>query len=300
MTIPTLMLQRGARALLPLAFTASLAGCGGDGLSKLLISNQQERELGAGVADQIALEYKLAAVEDPVHIWANELVQNMVPASESFRRSSDIGGYKVRVINDPRLVNAFAAPGGYVYIATGLVINAESCAAVAGVVGHELAHVTQRHSVNALIKSGAVSGLADLILGDGIPTAIIDSTWSFLRSTTFSRKDESESDKVGTVIMHDSGYNPYALAHMFETLADLTAGNEPPKFLSSHPASKDRAASIRTQIEKTWKGAVIEEASPTLTYGCVGTSVPFETVLRRIEDGLVVSQPGTGTGAPQP
>lgn len=289
-----------ARAIAPLALTATVVGCGGGGISQLLISDQQEQEIGAGVHDQLAAEYKLANDNDPVTLWANQLVQYMVPHSEQFRPSSNIGGYKVAVINDPTLVNAFAAPGGYVYIATGLVVNATSCAEVAGVVGHELAHVTQRHSVKAMTKGAAVGGIADLILGEGISANVINLAWSFLQNTTFSQKAEAESDKIGTTIMHDSGYNPYALAHMFETLADLSAGKEPPKFLSSHPASKDRAASIRRQIEKSWGDTVTEDANPDFEYGCLGTTLTFDDVIARINAGQVTTKPGTGTKPPSP
>lgn len=281
--------QTAAAALFALSVTTVTTGC--DTLTNLVISNEQEVAIGEEVDKQIRAEFTLLADTDPASIWANDLVQQMVPASAQFRKPSDIGEYKVKVIYDNSLVNAFAAPGGYIYIVSGLVLTAGNCAEVAGVVGHELAHVTQRHSVKKIAQSSAALGLSDIVLNEGITQSVAEGIYGFLLNTTFSRKDEKESDKVGTQIIYETGYNPYALAHMFQNLADLSAGNEPPRFLSSHPLSKDRVAAIENQIESSWPGQVQEYDDPALTYDCLlpagSTSASFEAVKTHLRTGTV-------------
>lgn len=275
-----------------------VATTGCDTLTDMVISNQQEVELGASVDQQIIEEYKILKDTDPVAVWANDLVQYMVPQSAEFRKPSEIGGYKVKVIYDNDLVNAFAAPGGFVYIVSGLILESANCAEVAGVVGHELAHVTQRHSVKKIAKSSAALGLSDIILNEGLTKDVAEGVYAFLMNTTFSRKDESESDKVGTQIMYNTGYNPYALAHMFENLAELSKGKEPPRFLSSHPLSGDRAVAIRNQIEKSWPGQVDENDNQILNYDCLGTTTGFEDIKQRLRAGTVDVRPDSGLKPP--
>lgn len=279
------------------AATFATTGCkDGGGLSGLLISNEQEVEIGSGVDVEIEKEYKILVDTDPVAVWARQLVEQMVPASNDYRKSSEFGGYKVEVLYDNSLVNAFAAPGGYVYLASGLILSAGSCAEVAGVVGHELAHVTQRHSVKKLTKSSIFSSLAGIILDEGITQTVVNAAYSVLLNTSFSRRDESESDKVGSDIMYQSGYNPYALADMFETLKEQSGGGggKLMAFLSSHPDPGNRATTIRTRVGKDWPQVVEGDGSEYL-YDCVGTTLTLSEVRSRLNAGTVTVRTGTGT-----
>lgn len=293
-------LRAWSAPLLLSAFAAlGSASCKG-GVAGLLISNDQEVEIGSGVDEQLEQEYKILADADPVAAWARALVSEMVPASEQFRNTDDFGGYKVEVIYDNSLVNAFAAPGGYIYIVSGLVINAGSCAEVAGVVGHELAHVTQRHSVKKLAKSSIFSSLASIILDEGISQQVVVAAYSVLQNTSHSRRDESESDKIGAQLMYESGFNPHALADMFETLKEQSGGGGGRwlAFLSSHPDPGDRANTIRERIAKDWP-EVQQQGDETYLFSCDGLGgLNFEEVKQRLRDGSVTVRPGTGVGVP--
>ena len=278
---------------------ASATGCKGDGLVGLLITNQQEVELGAGVDEQIMMEYKILEDSDPAAVWARELVSSLTPAADAHRPQSEFGGYKVKVIYDNNLVNAFAAPGGYVYIVSGLILSAQTCAEVAGVVGHELAHVTQRHSVKKLAKSSLFSTLTSVILNEGITQTVINTSYEVLQNTAFSRRDESESDKVGSEIMYEAGYNPYALADMFETLKEQAGGSAGRfiQFFSSHPDPGNRAERIRDRIASDWDD-VAEDDSSTYFYDCVGTTRTLDEIRGRLSAGTVSVRPGTGVNPP--
>lgn len=260
-----------APILLALSFSLTLGAC--STLTSFFVSDKQEEELGFQVADQIEHDYKLLPENHAVTKWATELVGGMTEASGDFREPERFHGYKVHVINDDELVNAFAAPGGFVYITTGLILASETCAEVAGVVGHEMAHVTQRHSAQRLAKDAATIGLSDFLLKDGILKDLGQAAYAVAMETHFSQKDESEADRVGAQIMYHSGYNPYALADMFLILSkqEPDGRSKLASFFSSHPESKKRAAAIESQIENSWDD-VQRTADEHHIYDCVGAS----------------------------
>lgn len=258
-----------------------MTGC--DGLTSFFVSNEQEVQLGFEVSKEIDQDYTLFAEDDPVTQWATQLVDGMTPAADAFRESEKFDGYKVHVIDDNSLVNAFAAPGGFVYIASGLVLASDTCAEVAGVVGHEMAHVTERHSAKSLAKNAATLGLSDFLLNDGITKDIAEGVYVFAMQTHFSRKDESAADRVGAEIMYETGYNPYALADMFRFLGDQgTSPNKLTQFFSSHPESTERANTIEKQIEDSWDD--VQKTGGQYTYGCLGTTLDFQEVKTRLAD----------------
>jgi predicted Zn-dependent protease len=265
-----------------------LVGCGG------LISNQQEVELGRGIHDQIRAEYRLVAEDDPLTQWAVELTDPLVTASARFRDPAEIEGYSVRVIADDELVNAFAAPGGYTYLSTGLILQSGTCSEIAGVMGHELAHVTERHGIERVEKGMAAQTLADMLLEEGLAKDAAVTIWAFLQSTKFSREDESEADAVGLQIAHDAGYNPYGLVVFFEKLIVLSGGKSPPSFLSSHPASADRVKAVSADIQDRYGGDVQRDRAPP-AIDCEGTKMSLEQVKARIRDGKMKLEP-----APEP
>lgn len=254
---------------------AALTGCGA------LITPKQELQIGGGVHEELKKQYKLIDQGDPLGVWARDFVKPLENASKPFRNPSEIGGYKVAVIADDKLVNAFAAPGGYTYIATGLILQAESCAEIAGVMGHELAHVTQKHGVKALETAMAAQTLADMLLGQGtISSQAAQSVIGVLQNTKFSRDDETESDDVGLQISAKAGYNPHGLAAFFQKL--LKAGGDAGalQFLSSHPATDERIKRVRSQIGKRY-GAKYKVAD-THKGKCQGTKLQLDAVKDRI------------------
>jgi predicted Zn-dependent protease len=253
-----------------------LTACGG------FIGPQQELQLGAGVDKEIAKEYRLLADDDPVAVWARAFVKPMEQASNRHRNSGEFGGYKVKVIADDKLVNAFAAPGGYTYLSTGLILEADRCSDVAGVMGHELAHVTQKHGIQALEAQVATQTLASWFLGEGLAAEAAVAALGILQSTKFSRDNEAEADAVGLQIAHDAGYNPYGLARFFEALLALEkkSGGSSGGFLASHPATADRVRDVSAAIRKRYGNAVKRDDPPR--DACQKTALNFAAVQDRI------------------
>jgi len=285
------------RILLSLALTTgalSVNACG-DGLGGFLISNEQELELGASVDEQLRYEYAIATPEDATSVWARQLVSSLVTASTPFRDPAEIGGYKVAVIVDDDLVNAFAAPGGFVYISTGIVLQSDDCAEITGVLGHELGHVTERHGIKQLEETYAIAVISEWFLGEGIANDVANGIYGFLASTQFSQEHEAEADSVGLQIAYGAGYNPYGLTDFFAKLLALANGQEVPTFLSSHPATQDRIDDTSAEIERRYGDDV--NPGTTQTYGCLGTDLTLEQIKAHIQGGVAVI-PGTGEGPP--
>lgn len=258
-------------------------GCGG------IIGNQQEVEIGQGVHAQLRDEYRLVDRTDPVAKWAVDFLKPLEGASAEFRNPAEIGGYKVSVISDDGLLNAFAAPGGYTYLSTGLILAAKSCAEIAGVMGHELAHVTERHGVKRVEGAFATEQIAAFFLDEGLAKDAAVTIYNVLASTKFSRDDEAEADSVGLRISHDAGYDPHGLAEFFEKLLSGEEGGMSMEFLSSHPATDGRIKAVNAEIERrygTAKGA----------RECQGTQLSLAQVQARIKAGVKTTD-GTGTKA---
>ncbi len=285
-----------SRVVLPLLALPAAASCG-DGLGGLLISNAKELELGAQLDQQIRLEYPIATPEDPSSVWLAQFVGRLAEAARPFRPPEEFNQFKVAIIADPELVNAFAGPGGFTYLSTGLILQASSCAELAGVMGHELAHVTERHSVKSIEDQLAVAGLLDLVLGESSSAEVVGTIYGFFSATTFSQEHETEADEVGLQVSHGAGYNPHGLADFFERLLALEGDTVDLSFLSSHPANDERIANVEAEIDRRYGAGVVE--GQTQSYACLGTDLSFEQLKAHIASGAVAITPGTGVGLPQ-
>lgn len=288
MYVSHLLNRRWLRLTMLCLLAAFEAACGS------LISNTKELEIGRGVNVEIEKQYRIVERQDALSKWARDLVGVLSVASTQFRDPAEFEGYKVEVIADDALVNAFAAPGGFTYISTGLILQAKTCAEITGVLGHELGHVTQRHGVKSLETVMAGEELSKLILGEGLAADAAKTLWAILNSTQFSQEHENEADEVGLQIAHDSGYNPFGLVDFFTKLLSMeSGGGGMPQFLSSHPATKDRIRAVSQRIKDTYGAAVV--AGKTQTYECRGTDLPLAAVQERIRKKDYGVRAGAGT-----
>ncbi len=203
---------------------------------------EKEVALGRYLSSEIDREAKF--VDDPVITeYVNRVGQNIVLHSDAKVP------FTIKVIDSDE-VNAFALPGGFFYVNKGLILAADNEAELAGVMAHEIAHVAARHAVEnqakaTLAEYGLMAG--SIFLG-GIPGLIINNAGPFaalLGFMKFSRDAETEADKLGVQYLYAAGYDPNALATMFEKLA--AKNKKKPGFLSkafsTHPQPPDRRAS---------------------------------------------------------
>ena len=208
-------------------------------------SIESEVKLGREVAAEVDRQARF--VEDPVITeYINRVGQNIVLHSDSRVP------FTIKVIDSDE-VNAFALPGGFFYVNKGLILAADNEAELAGVMAHEIAHVAARHAIENQTKVNILGGLAtigSIFIGGGLGGMIFQNVAqlgliaSFLK---FSRNAETEADRLGVQYLYASGYDPSAMATMFEKLA--AKNKKKPGFLSkafsTHPQPPDRrAASI--------------------------------------------------------
>lgn len=231
--------------LIPLLFAAT---CGTEGTS-FFISDEQEAEIGLGVHDEVILEYPVTN-DQLVQDWVIEVGSLIAPVSTGVRDGVSYSFYVV----DADIVNAFAAPGGFVYITTALILEADNEAEVASVVGHEIAHVAHRHGVAKLERAMAAGLITSLLFGDGIASDVINFAASFVLSTDYSQDQETQADDSGVAFTYAAGYNPYGMVDFFNQLAEGAEGSFLPDWLSSHPQPADRASRTEDNIDDLGEG----------------------------------------------
>ena len=163
--------------------------------------------------------------------------------------------FKFHLLADMQTVNAFALPGGQIFITEALFRRLKSEDQLAGVLGHEMGHVVARHSNEQMASSRMWSGLAQglgVLLSDGhsnsgAQMANMVAQWRVMK---FSRDDESEADALGVRFMMQAGCNPEALIGVMEILAQVSGGANNSDFMSSHPNPANRMEHIREVIAR--------------------------------------------------
>ena len=210
-------------------------------ISKMSMSIEKEVALGRQLAAEVDRQAKF--VDDPVITeYVNRVAQNLVLHSDAKVP------FTVKVIDSDE-VNAFALPGGFFYVNKGLILAADNEAELAGVMAHEISHVIARHAVENQTKANLMQygTLAGIILLGGIPGMVLQNTAGIGMMSAFmkfSRSAEAEADKLGTEYLYAAGYDPTALATMFEKL-EAKNKKKPgtiAKIFADHPAPSDRRA----------------------------------------------------------
>ncbi len=234
----------------------------------------QDVELGRQAAQEVEQQLPLlrdAGVQSFVTRIGRRLVQVM-PAQLQHREFQ----YSFKVIN-ARDINAFALPGGPMYINRGMIQAAAVEGEVAGVMAHELSHVMLRHGTAGATKQqpfevGAIAGaIVGAIIGGNVGQVVSQGTQIGLGTYAlrYSREYEKQADLLGVQLMARAGYNPLDLAHMFQTI-EKQGGGGGPQFMSGHPNPGNREAYIA------------EEASRLRVNGRAGDSGNFAQVQDRL------------------
>src|SRR5438132_10720669 len=153
--------------------------------------------------------------------------------------------WEFHCVND-RSINAFALPGGYVFVNRGAIEVADNEAQLAGVMAHEISHVALRHGTNQASKAELTQGGLGIVgglFGGGVSGALMQQLGAFAAGGVllrYSRTAETQADISGTQVLYDSGYDPRAMAQFFEKLETESKGKNPPEFFSDHPSPDHR------------------------------------------------------------
>lgn len=212
----------------------------------LNITDQEERLLGEQVSANLRAKYGVyqdREVTKYVSLIGGVLAQQSTKPDLNW----------TFIVLDTDGVNAFAAPGGLIHVTRGLLGLAKNEAELAGVLGHEITHVTVKHTVRAIQKSKGISIGADQAGGGSLKNAIIakmaEKAYHLILDGEFSREDENESDKVGLALANKVGYAPTGLVDVLKKLDARNTGREERNGLfASHPAVRDRIGKLEQQI----------------------------------------------------
>ena len=220
-----------------------------------VLSDSEEREYGESLIRQLRA-YELL-VEDPlISDFFSDMGFNLASNSDQ------PGAAFTFVVLDEGMVNAFAAPGGVIALHSGLILLADTQDEVAGVLSHEIAHITQLHMYRAFEKGKTMNIIALLAMmglilasgGDGevITGAVMGAQGMAAQAQiNFTRHNEIEADRVGIRTLSASGYDPQGMADFFEKMGQTSRANGegPPEFLRTHPVSVNRIAEAKSRIQ---------------------------------------------------
>jgi predicted Zn-dependent protease len=224
-----------------------------------MLNNSQEAQIGRMIMRDIRASGQV--VEDPlINEYINEIGSRIAAQANDGDHS-----FTFFVINDPR-INAFALPGGYIGVHTGLIEATRNEDELAGVIAHEVAHVTQRHIARALHANSRQSLLTTaLMLGALIVAAaggdsdVVSGAMAVAQGTAaqqqinFTRTNEYEADRVGIASLADAGFDPYGMASFFDVMSrqQLTSPEmRAPEFMRTHPVTTARIAEARNRARE--------------------------------------------------
>jgi predicted Zn-dependent protease len=292
MDIVTLRIGLGVAACAALGAVGGCATPAGRnaelGLAKALISTDQENQIGLQVKQELEQKEKIKYLDDPQVVSYVRGVANRV--IELGKRDRPDVQWQVNVIDDPKTVNAFATPGGFLYVFSGLLAAADDEAQLAGVMAHETGHVVARHSARNMITAYGLEAVASLAGGQnpGLLTQLATTIVGNGLMLKHSRNDETEADEYGARYASGAGYDPHALIAFFHTLQQKE-GSMPGVmvFLSDHPATSDRIAHLEQYIDANHLG------------GSNRGGGAFQPIKQRIL-AQAARAPTSRTGAPPP
>jgi beta-barrel assembly-enhancing protease len=237
----------------------------------IAMSVDQEKALGLQAAPEMAAKMGgvLGPDRDPRAALVSEVGRRIVRDSDA-SRSPYVGNFHFYLLNDPETVNAFALPGGQVFITAGLFDRLENEAQLAGVLGHEIGHVVNRHTAEQMAKS-RLGQMLTLAVGVGASggddrgrnAQMIAALVNQVTQLRFSREDESEADRFGIQYMAQSGYDPTAMLDVMRILKEESKRNRQPEFLATHPLPETRLEEIQALLQAEYPNGV----PPSLSKG---------------------------------
>ncbi len=221
-----------------------------------VFSESDDVKLGEGVVQEIRsnpAEYPVYTKNPTVKNYIRTRIFNEILTSDKISKKN-VYNYSLEIIDDDATLNAFALPGGPVYLYTGLIKYLDSEAALAGVLGHEIAHAEERHATERMTAEYGVSAVIGWLLGDD-PGQIAEIAANLFTGTAFlanSRQDEDQSDLRSFEYLQDTRYYPGGVKFFFEKMRDdglvNSSASELEDFLSTHPNPVDRISNTDQRL----------------------------------------------------
>jgi len=233
------------------------------------ISMTVEQEIGLGrqAVPELAAQYggltQDAALRERISSMGQAIVQNSEAGESPYP-------FEFHVLADTQTINAFALPGGQIFVTEGLLGILETEGELAGVLSHEIFHVVGRHSAEQVARAQLAEGLTGAaVLATYDPndpasagSAQVAQLIGQVVNMRYGREDELESDHYGVRYMAAAGYDPRAMASVMQKLSQSSEGQAPPEFLSTHPNPDRRIERINEAIAREFPNGVPEGLTP--------------------------------------
>lgn len=231
------------------------------------LTKEQEIAMGLQTAPEVAAEFGGLSQDQQAQQVVDEvgeyLVANSIAADSGYP-------FEFSVLADDQTVNAFALPGGPIFITEALLSRLESEGQLAGVLGHEIGHVLARHSAERIAQMELQQGLTGaLVIATYDPenpssqqAAMMAALVGQFITMRYGREDELQSDRLGVRILAETGYDPRALIRVMEILEEASGGSSMPEFASTHPNPGNRIREIEAAIQEQFPNGVPEGLTP--------------------------------------
>jgi predicted Zn-dependent protease len=219
------------------------------------LTPDQEIALGLQAAPEMIQQHGGLNPDPQKQAFVDQVGRKLMASSLA---QDEMWEYEFHLLDDDELVNAFALPGGQVFITDALANRLETEGQLAGVFGHEIGHVVARHGAQRIAKSQLTNGLigAVAVASEDQRTAMMAAMIGQLVNMKYGRNDELESDRIGVKMMADAGYDPRAMIRVMEVLAESSKGGAPPEFFSTHPNPDNRIGRIQEAIDAEFPNGV--------------------------------------------
>ncbi|NEP34616.1 MULTISPECIES: M48 family metallopeptidase [unclassified Moorena] len=227
---------------------------------RIQLSPRQEVVIGLQARGQMAAQHGGLYPDQALQGYISQVGEGIVKKSAA---SGSPYPFEFYLLSDPRTVNAFALPGGQIFLTLAMLRRLNTEAQLAGVLGHEIGHVVGRHGAEHLAKQklgvalvNAVGIAASDDAQSGRQAALLAQAINQMVSLKYGREDELESDRLGFRFMTQAGYNPRGIVELMQVLNSIRQGGQPPEFFSTHPNPSNRIEQLQSLIAKTYPNGI--------------------------------------------
>ncbi|MGB6365107.1 MAG: M48 family metalloprotease [Thermoanaerobaculia bacterium] len=219
------------------------------------LTPHQEIALGLQATPQMMEQYGGLHPDQQAQALVDQVGQKLVRESVAGQTEWQ---YEFHLLADPRVVNAFALPGGQIFVTAALFNRFTTEGQLAGVLGHEIGHVVARHSAQRMAKEQLTQGVtgAVIVASGSSSSEMLARTVAGMVNMKYGREDELQSDELGVLFMSDAGYDPRAMIEVQQILEAEAGGGAPPEFMSTHPSAPNRIEVIEATIAEIYPNGV--------------------------------------------
>jgi len=235
---------------------------------QVALSPNEEIAMGLQAAPEMAQMHGGLIQDQSMQDYLDQVCARILNNSEA--GDSD-WPFECHLLADPETINAFALPGGQVFITDALFERLQTEGQLAGVMAHEIGHVVARHAAEQLAEQQLAQGLSGAAViaaydpnnpNSGLTAAQFSALISGLVNLKYGRDDELQSDRLGVQFMSEAGYDPRSMINVMNILAEASGSSRQPEFFSTHPNPENRIQRIQEAIDALYPNGVPEGLEP--------------------------------------